>query len=99
MIKKINDFLAGLPMTIVGGVFLIASFVLGKMETKLPFDPAWVTVVICGILLLYLSVRRIIHTKGISKISSASSHSRTFSDRQQRKWSKSSVRSAQRPFC
>ena len=71
MIKKINDFLAGLPMTIVGGVFLIASFVLGKTGTKLPFDPAWVTVIICGIPLLYLSVWRIIHNKGISKISSA----------------------------
>ena len=27
MIKRMNDFLAGLPMTIVGGVFLIMSFV------------------------------------------------------------------------
>lgn len=71
MFKKVNDFLAGLPMTIVGGVFLIASFVLGKTGTKLPFDPAWVTVIICGIPLLYLSVWRIIHNKGISKISSA----------------------------
>ena len=71
MLKKISDFLAGLPMTIIGGVFLIASFVLGKTGTKLPFDPAWVTVIICGIPLLYLSVWRIIHNKGISKISSA----------------------------
>ena len=71
MIKKINDFLAGLLMTIVGGIFLIASFVLGKTGTKLLFDPAWVTVIICGIPLLYLSVWRIIHNKGIGKISSA----------------------------
>lgn len=71
MFKKVNDFLAGLPMTIVGGIFLIASFVLGKTGTKLPFDPALVTVIICGIPLLYLSVWRIIHNKGISKISSA----------------------------
>lgn len=71
MIKKINDFLAGLPMTIAGGVFLIAGFVFGKTGTKLPFDPAWVTVIICGIPLLYLSVWRIIFNKGISKISSA----------------------------
>jgi cation transport ATPase len=71
MFKKVNDFLAGLPMTIVGGVFLIASFVLGKTGTKLLFDPAWVTVIICGIPLLYLSVWRIIHNRGISKISSA----------------------------
>ncbi|OPZ20832.1 MAG: putative cobalt/nickel-exporting P-type ATPase [Firmicutes bacterium ADurb.BinA205] len=71
MLKKINDFLAGLPMTIIGGIFLIASFVLGKTGTKLPFDPAWVTVIICGIPLLYLSIWRIIHNKGIRKISSA----------------------------
>ncbi len=71
MLKKINDFLAGLPMTIVGGIFLIASFVLPKINVNFPVDPAWVTVMICGIPLLYLSVWRIIHNKGISKISSA----------------------------
>lgn len=71
MLKRINDFLAGLPMTIVGGIFLIASFVLPKMNINFPVDPAWVTVVICGIPLLYLSVWRIIHNKAISKISSA----------------------------
>ena len=71
MLKKINDFLAGLPMTIVGGVFLVASFILPKMNVNCPVDPAWVTVMICGIPLLYLSVWRIIHNKGISKISSA----------------------------
>ena len=37
----------------------------------LPFDPAWVTVIISGIPLLYLAVWRIIHNPGISKISSA----------------------------
>ena len=71
MIKKINDFLAGLPMTIVGGVFLAASFILRKIGIVIPVDTAWVTVIICGIPLLYLSVWRIIHNKGISKISSA----------------------------
>ena len=69
--KKINDLLAGLPMTIVGGVFLILSFVLRKTGVSLAADPAWATVIICGIPLLYLSVWRIIHNKGISKISSA----------------------------
>lgn len=36
-----------------------------------PIDPAWVTVVISGLPLLYLAVWRIIHNPGISKISSA----------------------------
>ena len=34
-------------------------------------DPAWITVVISGIPLLYLAVWRIFHNPGISKISSA----------------------------
>ena len=71
MIKKINDFLAGIPMTIVGGIFLVISLVLSLTGNKLPIDPAWVSVFICGIPLLYLSIWRIIHNHGISKISSA----------------------------
>ena len=80
MVKKLNDFLAALPMTIVGGVFLLMDLAPHLAEEfgggtaafpLLPFDPAWVTVVICGIPLLYLSIWRIIHNPGISKISSA----------------------------
>ena len=80
MFKKINDFLAGFPMTIVAGVFLLLDLIphvaaeLGGLTLSfqlLPFDPAWVTVVICGIPLLYLAVWRVIHNPGISKISSA----------------------------
>lgn len=71
MPKKINDFLAGTPMTMAGGVFLVISLVLSLTGNKLPVDPAWVSVMICGIPLLYLSVWRIIHNHGISKISSA----------------------------
>lgn len=58
-------------MTIVGGVFLVMSFVFPRIGFVLPVDPAWVTVVICGCPLLYLAVRRVIQNKGISKISSA----------------------------
>lgn len=71
MLKKINDFLAGIFMTIVGGAFLVISLVLSLTENKIPVDPAWVSVIICGIPLLYLSIWRIIHNHGISKISSA----------------------------
>lgn len=71
MLKRINDFLAGLPMTIVGGVLLVFSFALPRMGVNLPVDPAWGTVVISGIPLLYLAVWRIIYNPGISKISSA----------------------------
>ncbi|MDE6529214.1 MAG: cation-transporting P-type ATPase, partial [Lachnospiraceae bacterium] len=65
MMKRINDFLAGLLMTIVGGTFLIMSFIFSKINivlpgNVLPFDPAWITVFICGIPLLYLAVWRLI---------------------------------------
>ena len=65
MLKKLNDFLASLPMTIVAGVFLLLDLVPHLMEefggaqvhtSFLPFDPAWVTIIISGIPLLYLAV-------------------------------------------
>ncbi len=80
MLKKLNDFLAGLPMTIVAGVFLLLDLVPHLMEefggtlvqlSFLPFDPAWGPIVISGIPLLYLAIWRIIYNPGISKISSA----------------------------
>lgn len=71
MIKKINDVLAGVPATMVGGIFLVLSFVLPRLGVQPGVDPAWVTVIISGIPLLYLAVWRIIYNPGISKISSA----------------------------
>lgn len=71
MVKKINDILSGIPATILGGVFLLSSFVLPRVGVKLLVDPAWVTVFICGLPLLYLAIWRIVHNPGISKISSA----------------------------
>jgi heavy metal translocating P-type ATPase len=69
--KRLNDFLAGVPMTIVGGVFLVASLILMLMKIEVPVDPAWASVIICGIPLLYLAIWRVIYNKGMSKISSA----------------------------
>ena len=71
MLKKINDFLAGVPMTAAGGIFLVISLALSLTGITLPLDPAWGTVIICGIPLVYLSVWRILYNPGISKISSA----------------------------
>lgn len=71
MLKIMNHFLAGIPMTIIGGVFLVVSLVLSLMKITVLIDPAWVAVIICGIPLLYLSIWRVIHNTGISKISSA----------------------------
>ena len=71
MMKRINDFLAGWPMTILGGVFLIASFILPRAGYPQGEKLAWVCVIICGLPLLYLALWRVIYNKGISKISSA----------------------------
>lgn len=71
MLKKLNDVLSGVPATLVGGVLLVCSFFFPKLGLKPPLDPAWGTVLISGIPLLYLAVWRTIHNKGIAKISSA----------------------------
>ena len=71
MIKRINDFLSGIPMTLTGGLSLAASFILMLNDISLPADPAWAAVFICGLPLVYLSVWRIIHNPGMKKISSA----------------------------
>lgn len=80
MVKKCSDFLAGVPMTVVSGLFLLVDLGPHLIEEFggeaahlgfLPFDPAWVTILISGIPLLYLAIWRVIHNPGISKISSA----------------------------
>ena len=71
MLKKVNDFLSGIPATLVGGVFLAFSFVLPRMGINLYIDLAWITIIISGLPLLYLAIWRIIYNPGISKISSA----------------------------
>ena len=70
MIKKISDFLSGVPMTIVSGVFIVASLIRSLTDLAVPLDPAWVSVIISGLPLLYLAISRIINNKGMSKISS-----------------------------
>ncbi len=71
MIKKINDFLAGVPMTVVSAVSLVISLALKIAGIHVPVDPAWIAVIVSGLPLIYLAVWRIIHNPGISKISSA----------------------------
>lgn len=64
--KRIIHFLEGLKMTIVGGIALAASLVLLLADIKVAFDPAWITVAICGIPLLYLAITRLIFQRWIS---------------------------------
>ena len=71
MLKRINDFLAGIPMTIAAGAFLVLSLMLSLMDVSIPMDPAWIAVIISGLPLLYLALWRVVHNKGIARISSA----------------------------
>lgn len=80
MLQKINNLLAGMPATIIAGLFLLLDLIPHLLNefgltnihmNFLPFDPAWVAVIISGIPLLYLAIWRLIYNSGISKISSA----------------------------
>lgn len=80
MVHRIHDILSGLYMTILAGLFLLLDGIPHLIEefggqspfqNIFSFEPSWVTVIICGFPLVYLSIRRIVYNKGISKISSA----------------------------
>ena len=80
MVHRIHNILSGLYMTILAGLFLLLDGIPHLIEefsgqrpfqNIFPFEPSWVTVIICGFPLVYLSIRRIVYNKGISKISSA----------------------------
>ena len=80
MVRRIHGILSGLYMTILAGLFLLLDGIPHLIEefggqrpfqNIFPFEPSWITVIICGFPLVYLSIRRIVYNKGISKISSA----------------------------
>ena len=50
--NKVNDFLSGWKMTLVGGVFLLASFILPRVGVPMGEYLAWVAIVICGLPIL-----------------------------------------------
>ena len=72
MLKKVSDFLNGIPMTIVSGIFLVASLALliTKNFIELNISPyldfAWVTIVISGFPLIYLAISRLIMKRWVS---------------------------------
>lgn len=69
--KKFIHVLESIPATIIGGIFLIASFVFPKVGMEVFGNLAWVTILINGLPLVYAAVKKLIRNKGISKISSA----------------------------
>ena len=71
MIKKLSDFLAGIPMTVASGSFLAVSLALELMGKSIVVDPAWVAILVSGTPVLCLAVTRVINNPGMKKISSA----------------------------
>ena len=65
-IKKVFDLFSGMTMTLIGGIFLLASLILLLTKTEVMIDPAWVTVIICGFPLLYLALTRLLFQRWIS---------------------------------
>ena len=68
MIDEIIDFLFGLKMTIISGIFLLISviFMIFGINIPLYLNPAWGTVIISGIPMLLLAMVRLIREKWIS---------------------------------
>ncbi len=71
MLKKFCKLLSSVAVTLLGGLFLGLSLILPHLGVNLPIDPAWVTVIISGIPLLYSAIKKLVKNQGISKISSA----------------------------
>lgn len=68
MIDEAMDFLAGLKMTVVSGIFLLIAiiFMVLGINTPVYLDPAWITVIISGVPLVYLALKRLIFEKWVS---------------------------------
>ena len=68
MIDEITDFLFGLKMTIISGIFLLIAviFMIFGINTPTYLNPAWGTVIISGIPMLLLAMTRLVREKWIS---------------------------------
>ena len=66
MMRGFFDWLAGIRMTLIGGAFLAASLVIMLGGFTVPVDPAWMTVFICGLPLIYLALYRVFFERCIS---------------------------------
>ena len=68
MIDEFTDFLFGLKMTIISGIFLLVAviFMIFSIDIPIYLNPAWGTVIISGIPMLLLALTRLIREKWIS---------------------------------
>ena len=68
VIDEITDFLFGLKMTIISGIFLLIAviFMIFSIDTPIYLNPAWGTVIISGIPMLLLALTRLVREKWVS---------------------------------
>ena len=68
MIDEITDYLFGLKMTIISGIFLLIAiiFMIFGIDTPIYLNPAWGAVIISGIPMLLLAMTRLIREKWVS---------------------------------
>jgi len=66
VIQKVNDFLSGLIITVVGGALLVASLILTLTATRIPVDPAWAAVIISGLPIVYAAIEELFADKAVS---------------------------------
>lgn len=66
MISRAMHFLEGWPMTIVSGLALAASGIMLLCGVHTLYDPAWLSVLISGLPLLYLALTRLVLQRWIS---------------------------------
>ncbi len=67
-LEQAMDFLAGLKMTIIAGIFLFIAVVFMIFHISVPIwlDPSWGAVIISGLPLVYLALIRLIREKWVS---------------------------------
>ena len=68
MIDEITDYLFGLKMTIISGIFLLIAiiFMIFGIDVPIYLNPAWGAVIISGIPMLLLAMTRLIREKWVS---------------------------------
>lgn len=67
-LEQAMDFLAGLKMTIVAGIFLLIAVIFMIFHISVPIwlEPSWGAVIISGLPLVYLALIRLIREKWVS---------------------------------
>ncbi len=69
MLEQIFKKLTGIPATAVSAVLVISSLILSHFGVRFPVDPAWGSVLISGLPLLFNAVKRLVTSKGFEKLS------------------------------